>query len=247
MANAKAPNTIEVQSYRIFTDSWYTTVTFKNRTQVRERTILIEAYEEYDSFLGGVTEEEFIDMAWIEVIEHSGVSYKESSPLGFDEMKELNKNPMKNRKKKMVREVQHIKQVIVQTENKSDVEFIRSPFDIAKFATPLIGDIDREVLLAIYLNSKSRIVGVEKISVGTLNASLAHSREIIKGAVLCNAASYIICHQHPSQDPTPSHADIEVTQRMADIGELVQIPLIDHVIVTNNDRSYTSMKQRGYC
>lgn len=246
MTNQKASNKIEKQEYRVLTDSWYTTVIFMNRTQARERTILLEAFEEYDSFLGGVTEEEFIGMAWIEVVEHSGVSYKESSPLGFDEMKELAKDPYKNRKKKVVREIQSIRQVIVQSENESGVEFIHSPHDIARFVTPIIGDVDREVLFAIYLNTKNRIIGVEKISVGTVNSSLAHPREIIKGAVLCNASTYILCHQHPTGNPNPSNEDLMITEKMKDIGELVDIPLLDHVIVTSDETKYVSLRQQGH-
>ena len=245
MTNQKASNKIEKQEYRVLTDSWYTTVIFMNRTQARERTILLEAFEEYDSFLGGVTEEEFIGMAWIEVVEHSGVSYKESSPLGFDEMKELAKDPMKNRKKKMLREIQHIKQVIVPSENISEVDTIRSPIDIAKFATPIIGDLDREVLLAIFMNTKNRVVAVEKVSVGSINSSIVHPREVMKGAILNNASTFALVHQHPSQNPEPSNDDLLVTERMAEVGEVFGIQLLDHVIVTSDERNYVSLKQRG--
>jgi DNA repair protein RadC len=244
MKNTKESKKIELQEYRVFTDSWYTTVTYYGRAQVRERTILEFAYGEYESFLGGVTEEEFLESAWVEVVEHSGISYKENRPLSFDELKELAKDPMKSRKKKMVREIQHIKQVIVQSDNESEIEYLKSPKDIADFARPFIGDLDREILFAIMLNTKNRIIGVEKVSIGTINSSLLHPREILKGAVLNNSATYALCHFHPSGDPTPSNDDLIVTQRMKEVGELMGIPILDHVILGKND--YVSLKQRGY-
>ncbi|TCI25319.1 DNA repair protein RadC [Exiguobacterium sp. SH5S4] len=147
----------------------------------------------------------------------------------------------------MIREIQTIRQVIVQTENESEVEYIRSPYDIAKFAQPLIGDLDREVLLAVLLNTKSRIIGIEKVSVGTLSSSLVHPREVMKGLIINNCASFALVHQHPSNICEPSPDDIAVTARMKEVGEIIGIPLLDHVIVGYEKGNYISLKQQGYC
>lgn len=241
----KATNKIERQEYRVCTESWYCTVYDENQAQRGKKSILLEAYDDYDSYLGGITFEEFEGMAWIEVIEHTGIGYKENNPLGFDELKEQKKTPIRGRK--MIREIQTIKQVIVQTENESELDYIRSPLELAKFAQPIIGDLDREVLLAVLLNTKNRIIGIERVSVGALNSTIVHPREVMKGAILNNSATFALVHQHPSNECQPSNDDIEVTKRMKEVGEIIGIPLLDHVIVGYEEGNYISLKQQGYC
>ena len=245
MTKAKATNKIERQEYRVCTESWYCTVYDENQAQRGKKSILLEAYDDYDSYLGGITFEEFEGMAWIEVIEHTGIGYKENNPLGFDELKEQKKTPIRGRK--MIREIQTIKQVIVQTENESELDYIRSPHELAKFAQPIIGDLDREVLLAVLLNTKNRIIGIERVSVGALNSTIVHPREVMKGAILNNSATFALVHQHPSNECQPSNDDIEVTKRMKEVGEIIGIPLLDHVIVGYEEGNYISLKQHGYC
>ena len=81
------------------------------------------------------------------------------------------------------------------------------------------------------------------MSTGSLNSSIVHPREIFKRAVLQNAASIIICHNHPSGDPTPSQEDINTTKRIYDAGKILGIELLDHVII--GDNKYTSLKEKG--
>ncbi|WP_085520899.1 JAB domain-containing protein [Tuberibacillus sp. Marseille-P3662] len=141
-------------------------------------------------------------------------------------------------------EIQRIKQVIQEIEG-GEQYIVRSPNDAAKIAARFIGDEDREVAFVMCLNTKNRVVAVHRCHVGALNESLMHPREIFKAAILNNAASIIISHQHPSQDITPSPEDIEVTKRIRDAGNIMGIGLLDHVIV-NAATEFTSLKERGY-
>jgi len=90
---------------------------------------------------------------------------------------------------------------------------------------------DRERLICMLLNSKNFIIGMDVVSVGTLNQSCAHPRELFKAAILANAASIILVHNHPSGDPAPSQDDVQMTDRMRKAGEILGIKLLDHVII----------------
>jgi DNA repair protein RadC len=94
---------------------------------------------------------------------------------------------------------------------------------------------DRERLLCLWLNCRNDLIGLEVVSVGTLTASLAHSREIFKGAILANAANIVLAHNHPSGNPSPSAEDIQLTRRLAEAGRLLGIQLLDHLIVTEKE------------
>ncbi|RBW68093.1 JAB domain-containing protein [Bacillus taeanensis] len=95
------------------------------------------------------------------------------------------------------------------------------------------------------LNIKNRVVAVHRCHVGSLDASIVHAREVFKSAILNNSASIICAHQHPSQVTAPSSADIEVTKRLYEAGEIIGIQVLDHVIV-NASADYTSLKEKGY-
>ncbi len=86
------------------------------------------------------------------------------------------------------------------------------------------------------------ITHVSVVSIGTLNSSMAHPREIYKVAVMSNANSIIIAHNHPSGDVKPSKEDISITKRLKQVGEIIVINLIDHIIIGSKDR-YTSLKE----
>ncbi|MBM3285953.1 MAG: DNA repair protein RadC [Candidatus Eisenbacteria bacterium] len=89
----------------------------------------------------------------------------------------------------------------------------------------------KEHFLALHLNTRQIVVREELVSVGSLNASIVHPREVFRSAILESAASLILVHNHPSGDPTPSDDDIRITMRLAEVGELVGIPLTDHVVL----------------
>ncbi len=101
----------------------------------------------------------------------------------------------------------------------------------------------QEVFGILILNIKNKIVAVHEISRGTLNASIAHPREVFKPVVLHNAAAIVCFHNHPSGDPEPSKADIEITKRLVEVGEIMGIEVLDHIIVS--DDRYVSLKERG--
>ncbi len=100
---------------------------------------------------------------------------------------------------------------------------------------------DREMMYALHLDAKLRIIAMELISVGSLTSSMFHPREIFKGAILNNSASIILVHNHPSGDATPSKGDLDVTAKCKDAGGLLGIEVLDHVIVSAN--GYESIKK----
>jgi len=99
---------------------------------------------------------------------------------------------------------------------------------------PMIRDLmrasDREVFICLHLSTKNCLISWEVVSVGSLNASIVHPREVFKGAALANAASIVVAHNHPSGDAEPSAADILLTQRLVRVGDILGIEVLDHVI-----------------
>jgi DNA repair protein RadC len=99
----------------------------------------------------------------------------------------------------------------------------------------------KECLILISIDSRNKLISKDIISVGSLNETIVSPREIFSTALNKNAACIIIAHNHPSNDPTPSQEDIVVTERIAKLGKEMNIPLLDHIIVTENE--FISMKQ----
>lgn len=122
---------------------------------------------------------------------------------------------------------------------------INSPLDAYEILKSFLVDADRENFYAIYLNTKNEPVAIHPVSVGSLNASLVHPREVYKAAILVNAASVILSHNHPSGDPTPSREDIEVSKRLKEAGLIIGIEVIDHIIL-GMGTNYYSLKEHDY-
>jgi len=120
---------------------------------------------------------------------------------------------------------------------------ISSPRDTVEVFRKFIGDYDREVVALMSLNTKNKINALTIVSIGDLNTSIVHPREVFKMAILSNSCSIIICHNHPSGDPLPSKEDINISIRMKECGKLLGIELLDHIIL--GDEEYTSLKERG--
>ena len=99
---------------------------------------------------------------------------------------------------------------------------------------------DRETFLSVLLNSQNHLIGVETVAIGTISHVSLSPSVIFKSAILANAVSVIFCHNHPSGDLIPSQSDIEVTKRFIDVGELLGIKVLDHLIVSTN--GYRSIK-----
>ncbi|PLR85734.1 RadC family protein [Bacillus sp. V33-4] len=121
---------------------------------------------------------------------------------------------------------------------------VRSPEDGYQLMKLFLEDKDREHFIVASLDTKNQPVSVNVCHIGSLNASIVHPREIMKSAILSNAASIIVGHNHPSGLTEPSKEDIEVTKRLVEAGKLMGIELLDHIIV--GDNRYTSLKEKGY-
>ena len=103
--------------------------------------------------------------------------------------------------------------------------------DVATMYLPKMKDLPQEQFIAVYINAKHKIINHHLITQGILNASLIHPREVFHGAIKSLAHSLIVLHNHPSGDPEPSKEDLEVTQRLHKTGEVMGIPLLDHIIL----------------
>ena len=110
-------------------------------------------------------------------------------------------------------------------------EQLSSSAAVYKLLAPMMEDLDREEFYVVALDGKNRFLAINCVSVGTLTASLVHPREIMKPLILCNAAAGILVHNHPSGDPTPSAEDIAVTTRLRQVGVLMGITILDHVVI----------------
>ncbi len=124
-----------------------------------------------------------------------------------------------------------------------DKVFIRSPRDVANLLMNEMRYLKKEYFRTIQLNVKNQVLAVEDISVGSLNSSIVHPREVFKGPIRRSSAAIILIHNHPSGDPSPSREDIEVTRRLYEAGKLLGIDVLDHIII--GDGIYTSLKEKG--
>jgi len=100
----------------------------------------------------------------------------------------------------------------------------------------------KEYFIAIHLDGKNRIICIDQVSVGSLNQSIVHPREVFKTSLLSSAAAIILLHNHPSGDPTPSREDMEITKRLREAGDLLGIRILDHIVI---GETYTSFVERG--
>ncbi|WP_419393169.1 RadC family protein [Cytobacillus praedii] len=121
---------------------------------------------------------------------------------------------------------------------------VRSPEDGYQLMRLFLADKDREHFIVASLDTKNQPVSINVCHIGSLNASIVHPREVMKSAILSNAASIIVGHNHPSGLPEPSKEDIEVTRRLAEAGKIIGIDVLDHIIV--GDESFISLKEKGY-
>ena len=108
-----------------------------------------------------------------------------------------------------------------------------------------LGDTDREHFVVMLLDRKNKLIGINTVSIGSLTASVVHPREVMKPAILCNAAAMICGHNHPSGDCTPSAEDRALTTRLVEAGKLLGISVLDHVIVGDGTAGYFSFADEG--
>jgi DNA repair protein RadC len=129
----------------------------------------------------------------------------------------------------------------LQIEEQPRLKKILSPEDVFKLIKSKLKDYNKEHFYIIALNTRNYVIS--EISIGTLNSSLVHPREVFAEAIRQRANSIILVHNHPSGDPTPSEDDITITKRLQEAGKLIGIEVLDHIIITKT--SYFSFKNKG--
>ena len=120
---------------------------------------------------------------------------------------------------------------------------IGSPIEVYMLVCTEYRGQKQEILKTLLLNTQNRVLKIETISIGTLNFSIIHPREIYRIALRHNAASIILTHNHPGGSPEPSFEDIQATEQIDAVGKIMGLPLLDHVIIGNGD--YISLKEKG--
>src|SRR5699024_788886 len=121
---------------------------------------------------------------------------------------------------------------------------IRSPEDGYQLLKQFLGDVDREYFVVVCLDTKNQPTAINICHIGSLNASLVHPREVMKPAILSNAASILVGHNHPSGQAKPSQEDINVTKKLVESGKIIGIDLLDHIVM--GEGSFVSLKEKGY-
>jgi DNA repair protein RadC len=122
--------------------------------------------------------------------------------------------------------------------------YLAGPEDVADLFLAEMSTLDREHFRAILLDTKNRIIGLRTISIGSLNSSVVHAREVFKAAVSESAQAIVLVHNHPSGSPEPSPEDLAVTGRLADAGRILGIEVVDHVIL--GSQGFVSLKELGH-
>jgi len=120
--------------------------------------------------------------------------------------------------------------------------YFRNPSQVHEYLKGM-AYLAKEHVRALYLDVKNRLIREEVVSIGGLNSSPLHPREVIRPALLCSAAGIILAHNHPSGDPEPSPGDLEITARIKEACRLMEMELLDHIII--GDRGYVSLKDRA--
>ncbi|SDW26040.1 DNA replication and repair protein RadC [Marininema mesophilum] len=119
-----------------------------------------------------------------------------------------------------------------------------SPQDAADYVMDELSCLSQEHFVCLFLNTKNRVIDKQCLFVGTLNSSVVHPREVFREAIRRSCAAIICLHNHPSGDPTPSKEDILVTERLYEVGRIVGIELLDHIII--GDQCFVSLKEKGF-
>lgn len=125
---------------------------------------------------------------------------------------------------------------------RTDLPVIHTPADVYTWV-PEMRRLRQEHFRCLYLNSLNRVVGDRTISIGTVNSSLVHPRDVFHGAVEYAATSIILIHNHPSGNPEPSDQDLRLTRQIRDAGKLFSVPVLDHLIIT--DGGFYSFKDHA--
>lgn len=119
---------------------------------------------------------------------------------------------------------------------------VGAPGDVAALFMEEMRCRKKEFFKVLFLNSKNEITSIEDTSIGNLNSSIVHPREVFRSAVKKGAAAIIVVHNHPSGNPLPSQNDLNITKRLTEAGELIGIPVLDHLII--GDGIFISLKEK---
>ncbi|WP_353096127.1 DNA repair protein RadC [Tissierella praeacuta] len=128
-------------------------------------------------------------------------------------------------------------------ESRGNKAKITSPETVSNLLMDEMKFLQKEEFRVVFLDTKNQVTKIETISVGTLNASIVHPRDVFRSAILNSSNSIILVHNHPSGDPTPSNEDINITNRLIDAGNLIGIKVLDHIIL--GDNRYISFKEKN--
>ena len=184
----------------------------------------------------GTKEENVIDMS-NRLISKYGVSKLSSCSL--KELQEI-KGIGKAKASQIVALFEFNKRHSLSKQNGKPIKSAKNVFD---YCSPKLNRADKEHFMILHLDSKNRIIKDEIISIGILNASIIHPREVFKSAIKESANSIILVHNHPSGDSEPSMEDKEITERLMEAGELLDIKVLDHVIIGKDN--YHSFKENS--
>jgi len=124
-----------------------------------------------------------------------------------------------------------------------DKPVVKTPDEVVALVRGRLRGKKKEHFLALLLDTRNQLIKVSQISVGSLDTSIVHPREVFKEAISASAASVIFVHNHPSGDPEASADDIKLTKRLAEAGEIVGIDVLDHIVI--GDKNYLSLKREG--
>jgi len=120
---------------------------------------------------------------------------------------------------------------------------VKTPDEVVSLVRGRLKGKKKEHFLALLLDTRNQLIKVSEISVGSLDTSIVHPREVFREAISASAASVIFVHNHPSGDPEASEDDIKLTKRLAEAGEIMGIDVLDHIII--GDKEYLSLKSKG--
>ena len=125
----------------------------------------------------------------------------------------------------------------------SQYRSVSKPNEVAELLDSFLSKRDREHFGVLCVDTKNQPTNISIVSIGNLNSAIVHPREVFKTAILSNAASIILFHNHPSGNPEPSTQDVELTNRLMNSGELLGIQVLDHIIV--GDECFVSLNERN--
>ena len=200
--------------------------------------------------------ENLSDKELISIILKNGTKEKNVSDLAIELLNEYSLSDLKNItinnliKIKGIGEVKAIELIAsielgkrIFLKEKTKKKELTSPEEIYKYTKYLFHNKKQEYFYALYFNSKQQLLSTKLLFIGTINQSITHPREVFKEAYLLSASSIICLHNHPSNDTTPSKADISFTKVLIEIGKIQNIPILDHIIV--GDDNYYSFYEHN--